>query len=265
MNCKQVENEVVFFTDPGVHSDALESHLTTCPLCRDAVDAYRSIGRELRVSRRYTLPVAAERSIREALAQEIAGPRRRSSWLSTAATEWLQMRLMPAAIGTLASLTLGLGVLGFLFSSATSNDPAAAEKYPGQTSVLLAGGTSSTYNDSAIFPADYARGRLAVAADSPSVNPQGSLIKLTGSMRPTKTQDGLVIVADVMEDGLAKIREVVTPVKDSRTINELQKAMDTSIGDSPFVPASMDNRSDRVRVVLRFQRVDVDTRSAARR
>ncbi|MEP6946446.1 MAG: hypothetical protein ABJA02_11055 [Acidobacteriota bacterium] len=71
----------------------------------------------------------------------------------------------------------------------------------------------------------------------------------------------VVVVADVFSNGLARIAEVVEPSQNDRAVDELQRALDSDLSDTPFVPASMDNRPNNVRVVLKFQTVEVNSRN----
>ena len=113
-------------------------------------------------------------------------------------------------------------------------------------------------NGSDISPIDFANTRLSVAGESPSVNPQGALIALSRSfVRGEMKDEEVVIVADVFGDGLARIAEIVEPQQSDEAILELRKAFQTNPGSSPFVPASMDGRSNSVRVVMKFQTVNV--------
>lgn len=111
-----------------------------------------------------------------------------------------------------------------------------------------------------ILPQDYAIARLAISRESPSVNPQGALIALTKSLvRGEMRDEEVVVVADVFGNGLAQIAQVVEPPDDRRTIEELEKALESDPAYAPFVPASFDKRSDRMRVVLKIQNVNVET------
>jgi len=73
--------------------------------------------------------------------------------------------------------------------------------------------------------------------------------------------DEVVVVADVFGNGLAQVSEVVEPSRDTRAIAELEKALQSDPEFAPFVPASLEDRPDSVRVVLRFQVVNVSTGS----
>ena len=73
--------------------------------------------------------------------------------------------------------------------------------------------------------------------------------------------DEVVVVADVFSNGLARVTEVVEPSRDRFAIGELEKAFQSDSAYAPFVPSTMENRADSVRVVLKFQSVDVSTSS----
>jgi hypothetical protein len=70
--------------------------------------------------------------------------------------------------------------------------------------------------------------------------------------------DEVVVVADVYGDGLAQISEIVEPSRDGRAIEQLERALNSGPSNSAFVPAALENRADSVRVVLKFQSVDVN-------
>ena len=111
-----------------------------------------------------------------------------------------------------------------------------------------------------ISPGDYATSRMSVSGESPSINPQGALVALTKSLvRGEMHDDEVVVVADVFGDGLARIEEVVEPSRDRRMIEDLRKALQSDPAYAPFVPASMDKRSQNIRVVLKIQSVNVRT------
>ncbi len=64
----------------------------------------------------------------------------------------------------------------------------------------------------AIPAREYALARLTVAAESPSVNPHGTLVELTKALvNGDLRDDEVVVVADVYENGSAHIAEVVEP------------------------------------------------------
>jgi hypothetical protein len=107
---------------------------------------------------------------------------------------------------------------------------------------------------------------MAVAGESPSVNPQGALVALTRSLvRGEMKDDEVTVVADVFGNGLAHIAEVVEPSHDRNAVAELQKALQSDPAFAPFVSADLDQRSDPVRVVLKIQNVNVSTKLPARK
>ena len=266
MKCKDVQLEIALdSSEEFLIRSGIRTHLDGCPLCRVALDEHRQLALDLQMSVRPKLDLSSDRLIRNAIKQELRNGKSRASWLSTGFGEWTQMRLMPLAIGTVSSLLIGLGVLSFLFS--TLNNPVTmkandVDSVYGDSRTMVAAGKRPISDANAIFPADYARNRLAVANESPSINPQGSLVSLTGSSKLDRaTTDGVVVVAEVFSDGLARVQEVVSPNSSSRELEDLERALDAELGDAPFVPASLDGRSNSVRVVLRFQHVNVNVNS----
>ncbi len=273
MKCEALQSDLTLYGDgslPEEQSKAIETHFETCPVCRAKNAAHLEILTDLRRIERPQISVNLQRSIRVAVASDLNSGRRSVPFFSNGLGEWLQMRLMPYAVGIVASLVIGIGVLTFLLSNIPTADTDLAKRSStGDTSILLASGhgpNSSAAANQAIYPADYAKTRMLVSGESPSLNPQGSLVAMTNSlMRENHGDDGVVVVADVFSNGLARIQEVVSPNYNSRTISDLEKALDAELGDAPFLPASLDQRSDSVRVVLRFEQVNVSTRPNLRR
>jgi hypothetical protein len=82
---------------------------------------------------------------------------------------------------------------------------------------------------------------------------------LTNSLESNQLDDEeVVVVADVFENGAARVTNVVEPSKSRSTMAKLMRALDGDRTAPPFVPANLDNRSDLVRVVLKFQSVHVN-------
>jgi hypothetical protein len=78
-------------------------------------------------------------------------------------------------------------------------------------------------------------------------------------MRGDMKDDEVVVVADVFSNGLAQITEVVEPSRDRRAVGELEKALESDPAYAPFVPTTLEKRPESVRVVLKFQNVNVST------
>ena len=196
-------------------------------------------------------------SVKTAVRTELAPSAPKSkTYFSQDWLEFLQMRVMPLTVGTAASLFFGFSLLWILLSSA-NRQPSVSTTELSRTTVIAAPLPAS---DTEISLTDFVAGRGLVSSESPSINPQGALMAMTKSLidRNIK-EDEVVVVADVSSDGLAQIEEVVEPLNDENTVYELERAMQKDSSDAPFVPAFLDRRADSVRVVLKIQRVDINT------
>ena len=270
MRCSDLQSNLSFYAD-GFLSDpqsvGIKMHLGECPLCRQRLDEYRELRTALRRLSRPKIGAALQTSLAEAVRTEIRFEKQSRVPVSRDIREWFQMRVMPYGVGVFASLFIGFTFISMLYSGmlrpARMSAPAAND-----TSVMLASNSSHLGKGDAevLSPSEYAKTRLEFASDSPSVNPNGALIALTKSfVRGGMKDDEVVVVADVFSNGLAQIAEVVEPSRDSRAVGELQKALDSDPTFAPFVPSSMESRPDSVRVVLKFQSVDVNTGTKPRK
>ena len=202
--------------------------------------------------------------LRFAVHTEIRAKQHATIPVSTDLREWLQMRVMPYGIGVVASLLIGVTFLTMMFSGMLRPAPVLVVSGGRENPVLLASNSNPFSESSASFisPADFAHSRVGFANDSPSINPQGGLIALTKSLiRGGMKDEEVVVVADVFGNGLARISEVVESPRDGKTLDDLQKALQTDPSGTPFVPAVMENRPENIRIVLKFQSVDVSTGS----
>lgn len=268
MKCTDLQSELSLYTDRFIADDdraVVEGHLKICPLCRQRHIDYREIQNDLRLMWRAEVPAALSNSLKRGVADEIRSSKTSAIPISRDMREWLQLRVMPYGVGVLASLAIGFTFLWLMFSGIGASGPLSASMRKSLHSdlpVLLAS-NSNPYRDLnslEISPSDYAFSRADVSTESPSINPRGALIALTKSLvRGGMKDDEVVVVADVFGNGLAQIAEVVEPSRDRRAVGELQKALDSDPAYAPFVSANLDNRSDSVRVVLKFQSVDVST------
>ncbi len=265
MRCSDVKSDLPLYSDDILNAAEradLDAHLDTCPLCRQALSEYQEVRNSLRSLARPAMAGDFLASLRLAVASELVPAIRtpvfhvienRRSWLDT----WM----MPSAVGTFASVVFGLFMLWGILSTARDPNDFVSLSAPPETAVMLASSNPLIGSESIdIVPADYAITRLAIAGESPSVNPQGALVALTKSLvRGEMNDEEVVVVADVFGNGLARIAEVVEPSHNSRAIEHLQKALESDPVYAPFVPASFDKRSDRMRVVLKIQNVNVHT------
>jgi hypothetical protein len=270
MTCENLQFNLSIYLDDVLTEEernVVDGHLAACPLCRQKLSDFQGIQRLLRTKRRPELSGDALFSLRNKVAAQLA-LKPANSGLSEKFNSWARTFLMPYAVGTAATLLFGFLILWALITANTGNSKNSAfvEYDTVETSrILLAKSTSNAGNNFALDPVDFANERLSISAESPSVNPQGALVALTRSfVRGEMKDDEVVVVADVFGNGLARIAEVVEPSKDRHAVHELEKALKTNPDYAPpFVPANMDNRSDTVRVVLKFQTVNVDTKKSS--
>lgn len=258
MKCPEIQNALSLYADGFLaegESSAIVAHLETCPLCRQTHAEIVENRSALRRLRRPEITAALRNSIKNNVRSQMIADKR--SWVPIASDvrEWLQMRIMPYTVGVTASVVVGFTFLTMMFSGMFYMPPQNSAARRGDTTVMLAA------NSDEITPSEYAQTRLGYASESPSVNPQGALIALTKSLvRGGMKDDEVVVVADVFGSGLAQIAEVVEPSRDRRAVAELQKALESNDpAYAAFVPAKMENRPENVRVVLKFQSVNVRT------
>ena len=267
MKCENIQFNLSIYLDDILTEDergAVERHLAQCPLCRQTAADYQMLRQDLRVLERPPMPADVLVSVRNRVALEIKiNQPKPQNVFSDAARRWLLMRFMPYSVATVLSLTFAVGLLWSLQTGGVQQNTELAKVQPFDKPAIL-----TPVNDSApdltgieLTPSDYAAARLSVSGDSPSLNPNGALLALTKSLvRGNMKDDEVVVVADVFGNGLAQIAEVIEPSSDRRAVRQLEKALKNGNADfAPFVPAVMDNRSDTVRVVLKIQRVDVQT------
>jgi hypothetical protein len=170
---------------------------------------------------------------------------------------------MPTAVGTFGSLVFGLLLLGvILIPSNVPTDLAfdTDEKIHNDDpfTVELAN-LNPSLGDQFITPQQFAHSRGDVAPESPSINPAGTLAQIANAeVRHSNRDEEFVVVADIYKDGDARIAKVVEYSRDKKMMERLQAAFKPDRFAPPFVPASLDNRSDVVRVILKFQNVNVN-------
>lgn len=251
----------------------VETHLAQCLLCRGKLADFQSSRNILRGLPRPALSNELLTAMRNRVAQKAEiKPGIYASMFSNEWREWLQMRLMPYAVGTAASVLFTTTLLWSLLSAAYIPEKTielAKNDAPFRSTVLLANPSLDNFGgDAVLSPASFAATRSSVSINSPSLNPQGALVALTKSIvRGKMKDDEVVIVADVFGDGLAQIAEIVEPSSDMQAVRELEKALKSDPRyASPFVPANMDGRSDStVRVIFKINRVDIQTHTGTKK
>jgi hypothetical protein len=268
MRCSDVKSDLPLYSDDVLDAAEradLDAHLDTCPLCRQALSEYQEVKNSVRSLARPVMSQAFLLSLRTAVASGLQpSVRTPVFYVIEDRRNWFETWFMPSAVGTFASIVFGLFMLWGILS--TARDPGefivTATTQNARSTTMLASSNPMIGPESYdLLPADYAITRLSVARESPSVNPQGALVALTKSLvRGEMRDEEVVVVADVFGNGLARIAEVVEPADNSRAIQELEKALESDPVYAPFVPASYDKRSDRMRVVLKIQNVNVETK-----
>ena len=264
MRCSEIKSDLPLYSDDVLSPERraeMDSHLDTCPLCRQSLSEFQSVRNALRSLSRPRLSASSLAQLRAAVALEIrptfVGPTFR---LVEERRGWLETWMWPSAVGTCASLVFGVLLLWAILATGRDASTFAGDPTGSGSSTMLATGGTSSPDVLDISPSEYASTRLAIAGESPSVNPQGALVALTRSLvRGEMNDEEVVIVADVFGNGLARIAEVVEPPADDRAIKQLEKALESDPVYAPFVPASYDGRSENMRVILKIQNVNVKT------
>ena len=263
MFCENLQFNLSLYSDDVLNAEeraALDEHLAQCPLCRQKLADFQSLRNNLRVLARPDFSNELLNKVRNTVAEELYTTETKPVFIfSDNVQNWLQMRLMPYTVGTVASLVFGFSLLWSLFSGIHNIQQNGGFNLNNKSTILLANsdpkrrpGDSSTD--------EYPGVELQISNETPSVNPSGALIALTKSfVRGEMKEDEVVVVADVFSNGLAQIAEVVEPTNDWKTVNELEEALKNDPDYAPFVPAKADHRSETVRVIFKIQHVEVDT------
>ncbi|PYS98555.1 MAG: hypothetical protein DMF63_15260 [Acidobacteria bacterium] len=257
-NCEELQFHLPLYSDGSLNSaerSVIDAHLPECPLCRQKLSEFEDLSLDLRSIPRYSAPQDLVSAIRSKVSSHLAASSPSPSFqLIDRRRSWKEIWLVPSTTAALATVTIGLTLLSFMLSS--SPVPLSAYENRGgamDVPVFLASNPDMS-------PDDYANSRLAIAGESPSINPRGALVALTKSLvRGEMRDDEVTVVADVFGNGLAQIAEVVEPSHDQRAVGELRRALESDPSFAPFVPANMDRRSDTIRVILKIQSVNVNT------
>lgn len=257
--CEDLQFDLPLYSDGSLDAAeraVIDSHLPECPLCRQKLSEFEELSLGLQSIPRYSASSEMVNAIRAAVASQLAAPTGSPSFqLIDRRQSWKDIWLLPSTVAAMATVTIGLTLLSFMLS---------ASPVP-----LSAYNTSGRSSDAPVFlpsnpdmsPDEYAKARVAIAGESPSINPRGALVALTKSLvRGEMRDDEVTVVADVFGNGLAQIAEVVEPSRDRKAVSELERALQSDPSYAPFVPANMDQRSsDTIRVVLKIQNVNVST------
>ncbi len=266
MKCSDLQLNLSLYTDGFLsvgESADIAQHLEICPLCRQANSDYRELRSEMRRLRRPDISRSLQNSLRSAVQNELCTNTDSALSIPADIRELVQMRLIPYSIGVIGSVLIGFSFLTLMFPGMLPMPPdqMVVRQNP-PPSVMLAS-NSNPFSDSQsafISAPDFAYSRMAFSSESPSINPQGGLIALTKSMlRGEMMNEEVVVVADVFGNGLATISEVVESPRNSRAVIDLERALQSDPSSAPFVPAVMENRPENMRIVLKFNSVNVST------
>ena len=262
MGCKETTQLLSQYIDdvlPLPVCVSVDVHLDKCPVCRaDAVEL-RRISRSMRNLRRPTVPADLASSITDALMIEAAALRQVAPSFRERIMLWLEPRLMPYGVSSLASILLFVSMFAAFRPHFLALQDAARE-----TSTLQVFHPSARYDlNRPVAPEDYSAGRAPFAAQSPSLDPGGALAALTGSYAHPRSDvshqaDDMIVVADVFSNGSAALADVVQAPRDRQMLADFEVALRRS---AAFVPASWDRRPDTMRVVFTVQKVDVSDNS----
>jgi hypothetical protein len=267
MNCQEFHQNISLYLDDALAAEfrvACDEHLDSCPLCRAELSEMRGLTLMLSQTTKLSVPIDLAQTISRSVAielaaqQEINQPKIKISPWQTIWEKHLQPQFVPYATGVFASLLLFTMMFATLVNSlaAFREMQAQSRRERLERSVLLAETTNLPYEQLASFPAaDYAVRRLSVTSDSPSLNPQSAFVTLTSSLtRGEAKNDAIMVVADVLSNGVANIADVIQSPREPGKLAELDKLLRE---DPAFVPASLDHRPENVRIVLLIQKVEV--------
>ncbi len=264
MNCENLQFDLSIYSDDILSEKeraGVEQHLAQCPLCRQKRDDYLALKQSLRSLDRPVISAQLLNRVRTSVAAEVqTNDTTPIVILSDGVQNWFKMRFMPYSIGTAASLIVGISLLWAILAGDFSRNVDQIASYQNNTnqSILLAnaGAKDGTFLADGLPPSS-----LPISDATPSLNPSGALVAVSNSLMRGKMKDEeVVVVADVFSNGLAQIAEVVQPTNNWKTVDELEKALDSDPDFAPFVPSKGDQRRDTVRVIFKIQRVDIDAR-----
>jgi hypothetical protein len=267
MDCPEFRQNLSLYVDDALAPElraVCSEHLRSCPLCRTDLAETRAVTSLLQRNLSPSVPPDLASSIKNAVAIELAAQKQieqtfpRKVTFGQALWQKLQPKLVPYSVGAFASVLFFVMMFSSLISSIASfrQLEMQAQRERETRQVLLAASTQMPYESLPSLPAaDYAVRRLNIASESPSLNPQSTFVALTASLtRGEMDNEGIMVVADVLSSGVARITDVIEPPSQPQKLAELEKLL---VEDPAFVPATLDRRPENVRVVFMIQKVDV--------
>lgn len=263
MSCNALKYELEGYADgqlPADTASAVEAHIDHCPVCRSELAAINSFRNELRGLSRPVMSNTTLQALTRQVAYELSPNTGSPAFRLIGETRqsWTSNWLMPTTVGVFGSLVFGAALLALIMIPADVPRLAITTEPSTDNPVFLAG-IDGAPGEAKISPLQFAHSRSDISSESPSLNPDGSLVAMTGAEdRGHANEDEMVVVAEVFGDGLARITDVVEPSQNREKMNKLMAAFKPSRYPAPFVPATLDNRGDVVRVVMKFQSVNVN-------
>ena len=261
LKCSDIRADISLYGDGCLASgleDALQEHLTICPICRQELFEYREMRAALRSLSRSSLPAELHSQLKDTAL--LAARPAMFAFPRLTGFAWRQ-NFLPLVGSSVASILVGFALFSYMLSGVLGENSSIAANAP----VSFGGGNGAAFDRDSISAADFARQRLAYSAESPSINPQGALAAMTKSLAGADLKnDEMVVVARVFGNGLAEITDVVEPASDPQAVQDLEHALEDRRSSTPFVPANLDGRSNDVQVVLKIQNVVVSTRRSSR-
>ena len=262
MNCKEIRTELHQLADGSLENEranAISEHLVTCPLCRDEVAMLRSLRSDLGSLPRPELGLRTLSRLKKMVAAEFLPAYGYPSFqLIEGTTSWRQKWMMPTAVGTVATAILSVSLLSVILLPSNVPEPIVAEDENSLSGdPLYLANMNPILGDQFITPKQFALSRSDVSPESPSVNPDGNLVSMVDP-HGSNNDDEVVVVAEVFRNGVARITNVVESSPDKKKMERLQAAFKQDRIAPPFVPANLDNRNDVVRVIMKFQNVNVN-------
>lgn len=252
MSCEETQKNFSAYLDGRLTSGAravVGAHLERCPACRLHLAEMRAIVRAFGQLERPQPPARLVASIGDALLIERAARKQQPPlplWLFV--INWVRPRVMPYTIGALTSI--------LLFMAVTS----ALRPHVGLLRELARASRGDADDAQSVLIVSVVPGQPTdMQGLMPSLNPNGALAQLvrTPAAGPADDDD-MAIVADVFSNGNASLADVVQTPRNRRMLYEVEAAL----RDSPaFLPASLDQRPQTMRVVLSLSRVNVHDRS----
>jgi Putative zinc-finger len=265
MGCDEIQESLSLYSDDGLETEARANcyrHLEVCPVCRARLAELRSLKRALAVLPRAKPPVDLVPAINQSLrAAGANGGKQYARTFGDLVSKWLEPVVARYAFSSVASIILFAAVFAALRPQMIALHE-AAQALDRIAMAEPADLFAPAYDISKpISPESYAALRTPYNAESPSLNPRGSLALLAFPYEGRNTRqhdDDMVVVADVFSNGAASLADVMQAPRNRRLLDEFQKALRQ---DAAFVPAQLDRRPETMRVVFSVQRVDVHDRN----